>query len=46
VLIDPHRRVVEIYEPDQDTRALEQPRSVAFTTVLPGFELDLAPVFA
>jgi Uma2 family endonuclease len=46
VLIDPCRRVVEIYEPDQDTQVLDQPRSVTFKTVLPGFELNLEPVFA
>jgi Uma2 family endonuclease len=46
VLVDAYRRVVEIYEPGQDTRILEQPRSVALMAVLPGFELNLASIFA
>jgi Uma2 family endonuclease len=45
VLIDPYRRAVEICGPGQDDRVLEQPRSVTFTALLPGFELHLESIF-
>jgi Uma2 family endonuclease len=45
VLIDPWRRAVEIYAPDQDPKVLEQAESGALDPVLPGFILELGPVF-
>lgn len=44
-LIDPQRRAVEIYAPDRDPRVIEAARSVTLDPVLPGFALDLEPVF-
>ncbi len=45
VLIDPQRRAVEIYAPDRDPRVLEPVQSAPFDDVLPGFTLDLRPIF-
>jgi Uma2 family endonuclease len=45
VLIDPRRRVVEVYLPGQDPRAIEEPRLVTLDPVLPGFNLDVRPIF-
>ncbi len=45
VLIDPQRRAVEIYSPDQPTRILEGAGSVSLDPVLQGFTLDLEPIF-
>jgi Uma2 family endonuclease len=46
VLIDPERRAVEIFAPDRDPRVIESARSVTLAPVLPGFTLDLEPIFA
>jgi Uma2 family endonuclease len=40
VLIDPQRRVVEVYLPGRDAEAFESPGSVPLDPVLPGFTLD------
>jgi len=45
VLIDPHRRVVEIHTPDRDSRFLTSIQSVALDPLLAGFSLDLARIF-
>jgi Uma2 family endonuclease len=45
VLIDPQRRAVEIFAPDQDPQVFESAQSASFDPVLPGFALDLRPIF-
>jgi Uma2 family endonuclease len=44
-LIDPQRRVVEIYTQNGDCQELENPDSVNGDPVLPGFTLSLKPLF-
>lgn len=46
VLVDPKRRTVEVYAPDRDPQVLESARSASLDPVLPGFTLDLVPIFA
>jgi Uma2 family endonuclease len=43
-LIDPLRKVVEIYRPRQGARTLTSPHSVSGEAVLPGFTLDLTEI--
>ncbi|WP_026101066.1 Uma2 family endonuclease [Synechococcus sp. PCC 7336] len=45
-LIDPLRRVVEIYSLDGDRQVLDNPTSVSGDPILPGFSLQLEPLFA
>jgi len=45
-LIDPYARRVEIYRPSSEPEALEAPAALSGENVLPGFVLDLAPIFA
>lgn len=45
VLIDPHRRTVEISEPGSEARVQKRAESVPLDPVLPGFTLDLKPIF-
>jgi Uma2 family endonuclease len=44
VLIDPQRRAVEVYAPDQDPKVLEPAASIALDPVMPGFVLELGPI--
>jgi Uma2 family endonuclease len=44
-LIDPKRRRVEIYRPGQAVELLESPVSLSGEDVLPGFRLDLSPLW-
>ena len=44
-LIDPQRRVVEIYRPSQQVEILQSPNAVSGEDILPGFSLDLAEIF-
>ncbi|GAB4188214.1 MAG: Uma2 family endonuclease [Coleofasciculaceae cyanobacterium] len=44
-LIDPKTRRVEIYRPDGEVEILDNPATLSGETVLPGFVLDLQPVF-
>ena len=44
-LIDPLRRVVEIYRPGREPEVLEDPPSIDGEDVLPGFVLDVGRVF-
>lgn len=44
-LIDPKRRVVEIYRPDREVEILPSPSTVFGEDVLPGFVLDLTQVW-
>ncbi len=44
-LIDPQRKVVEIYRPSLAVTTLENPRTVSGEDVLPEFELDLSEIF-
>ncbi len=46
VLIDPDRRAVEIYMPDQHPQVIEPARSVSLDPILAGFTIDLEPIFA
>lgn len=45
VLIDPDARAVEVYRPGHEPERHEQPARVALDPELPGFVLDLEPVF-
>ena len=44
-LIDPKNRRLEIYRPGQEVEVLESPTSVSGEDVLPGFILNLAPLW-
>jgi Uma2 family endonuclease len=44
-LIDPFRRAVEVYRPGRAPETIENARSVSGESVLPGFTLDLEPIF-
>jgi Uma2 family endonuclease len=44
-LIDPKNRQVEIYRPGQQVEVLESPVSLSGEDVLPGFRLDLSPLW-
>jgi Uma2 family endonuclease len=45
-LIDPKNQRVEIYRPGQEVEILEAPASLSGEEVLPGFRLDLSPMWA
>jgi Uma2 family endonuclease len=45
-LIDPRTRQVEIYRPNQVVEVLQSPATLLGEDVLPGFVLDLQPIFA
>src|SRR3990170_71434 len=45
VLIDPQRRMVEVYLPDREVQIFDDPRLVPLDVVLRGFAVDLAPIF-
>lgn len=44
-LINPKDKQVEIYRPNQATEVLQSPRTLSGEDVLPGFILDLQPIF-
>jgi Uma2 family endonuclease len=44
-LIDPSRKIVEIYRPDQPIEILESPANVFGKDVLPDFSLDLTEIW-
>lgn len=44
-LINPKLRQVEIYRPNRDVEVLESPTTLSGEDVLPGFVLDLQPIF-
>ena len=44
-LIDPENRQVHIYRPGQEVQILDNPEAVAGDPELPGFVLDLEPVW-
>ncbi|MFN9615540.1 MAG: Uma2 family endonuclease [Dolichospermum sp.] len=44
-LINPKNQQVEIYRPNQEIEVLESPTSLSGEDVLPGFILDLQPIF-
>ncbi|GCL42636.1 Uma2 family endonuclease [Anabaena sp. FACHB-1250] len=44
-LINPKNKQVEIYRPNQEIEVLESPTSLSGEDVLPGFILDLQPIF-
>jgi Uma2 family endonuclease len=45
-LIDPKNQRVEIYRSEQAVEVLESPVSLSGEEVLPGFSLDLSPLWA
>jgi Uma2 family endonuclease len=45
-LIDPQKQQVEIYRLGRDVEVLEFPASLSGEDVLPGFMLDLSPIFS
>ena len=45
LLIDPQSLIVEIYRPGQEPQVLSRPQAVTLTPELPGFTLDVAPIF-
>jgi len=44
-LIDPETRRIEIYRPNQPVEILHNPATISGEDVLPGFILDLQPIF-
>jgi hypothetical protein len=44
-LLDLFKRAVHVYRPRQDVQTLEDPAEVFGNPELPGFILDLAPIF-
>lgn len=44
-LIDPEKRQVHVYRPDQSPQVLDNPQTVSGDPELPGFVLDLEPVW-
>ena len=44
-LIDPQRKVVEIYRPNQEVEILRSPTILSGEDILPGFVLDLGEIF-
>ncbi len=45
-LINPKTRQVEIYRPNQEVEVLQSPARLSGEGILPGFILDLQPIFA
>ncbi|MGB7251669.1 MAG: Uma2 family endonuclease [Phormidesmis sp.] len=45
VLLNPHKKSVEIYRPDRDVEIFQKPNSVDLSEVMPGFVLDLNRIF-
>jgi VCBS repeat-containing protein len=45
-LIDAEERKVHVYRPDETVRVLESPENVSGDPMLPGFVLDLRPIWA
>jgi Uma2 family endonuclease len=45
-LLDPERRTVHVYHPGRDVEILVNPEELSGDPVLPGFRLDLRPVWA
>jgi Uma2 family endonuclease len=45
VLIDPYSRMVEVYRPGGEPESHANPGTVALDPELPGFALDLGPIF-
>jgi len=44
-LIDPKARLVELYRPGQGVEVLQEPAVLSGETILPGFILDLRPIW-
>jgi Uma2 family endonuclease len=44
-LINRQNQTVEIYRPNREVEILEQPATLSGETVLPGFVLDLEPIW-
>ena len=44
-LINQKKREVEIYRPSKEVEMLENPQTLSCENVLPGFVLDLAPIW-
>jgi Uma2 family endonuclease len=46
VLIDPDERIIEIYRPGHEPETQRDPATLALDPELPGFVVDLEPIFA
>lgn len=46
VLIDPYERIVEIYRPGREPESVRNPEALNLDPELPGFALDLRPIFS
>jgi len=46
VLIDPYERTVEAYRPGREPEIHRSPQAVALDPELPGFIMDLEPIFS
>jgi len=46
ILIDPYERTVEVYRPGREPQTHRDPSTFALDPELPGFILDLEPIFA
>jgi Uma2 family endonuclease len=46
ILIDPYERTVEVYQPGREPETHRDPTTVTLDPGLPGFVLDLEPIFA
>jgi Uma2 family endonuclease len=44
-LIDPYQKRVQVHRPDREVQELDAPDSLAAAPVLPGFVLDLQPIW-
>ncbi|MGK7873085.1 MAG: Uma2 family endonuclease [Xenococcaceae cyanobacterium] len=44
-LINPKKRAVEIYRPNQEVEVLQSPTTLSGEDILPGFVLDLQPIW-
>ncbi|GBF80608.1 Uma2 family endonuclease [Aphanothece sacrum] len=45
-LIDPQRKLIEVYRPDQSVEILDSPTTISGEDILPGFVLDLTEIFS
>ena len=45
-LIEPKQKTVEIYRPGQSVEILINPKTLSGESVLPGFVLDLEPIWS
>lgn len=44
-LIDPQRKIVEVYRPNQNVEILDSPQTLSANSILPEFTLDFSEIF-